>query len=446
MKKYILFAAAALVALSACKKTQEPTPEVDPAKDNTPAWVNDESAAVPIEFGAGQMNADVKGIAMNATAFETASFDVLAVNQAGAVMAGFEGGVFAQNVKRTEPPLYTVAQFKALNDQQEYENVDKYYPYLLSAGYFKFYGYHVGITPPVLYADATEYNEANGTNYSDEDFAGLTTEQKTKTPAVYGTHQTLTASNTIENVPIGQNDIIWAKAEPTQANLFALELIDENTPEKAALYPGFNAKYVRAARTKAGNNLTTYYDYLPKLAFNHLTSQIQFVIKAADATAQTTLANAAVAISSIEVGGTNDNVTGTTTIHNEATFDVVAGTLTGSNPGTIGVMNIPANFNITTAGANCGEPLFILPITGDILMTLNITLPGMTGTQVIASKLRAPAVVGTGDQEHPQYAAGTFAAGLAYQFTIILHSIEKIEVVTSLAEWIEGGNSDITLE
>lgn len=442
MKKYMILAAAALVALAACKKTDEQVPTQEPAKDNTPAWVNDESAAVPIEFGVGQISADVKGIAMDATAFETAYFDVLAVNQASAVMPGFEGGVFAQNVKRTEAPLYNVAKFKNANN----ENVDKFYPYLLSAGYFKFYGYHVGITPAVLYADADEYNEANQTTLTDEQFAALSVAERTKTPAVYGTHQTLTASNTIANVPIGQNDIIWAKAEPTQANLYALGLIDADTPEAAATYPGFNAKYVRAARTTAGDNLTTYYDYLPKLAFNHLTSQIQFVIKAADATAQTTLANAAVAISSIEVGGTNDNVTGTTTIHNQATFDVVAGTLTGSNLGTIGVLNIPTNFTITTAGANCGEPIFILPINGDILMTLNITLPGMEEPQVITSKLRAPAVVGTGTNENPQYAAGTFAAGLAYQYTIILHSIEKIEVVTTLAEWIPGGNSDITLE
>lgn len=445
MKKYILLAAAALVALAACKKTDEQAPATqEPAKDNTPAWVNDESAAVPIEFGAGQMNADVKGIAMNATAFETASFDVLAVNQAGAVMAGFEGGVFAQNVKRTEAPVYTVAQFKALNDLQEYVNVDKYYPYLLSAGYFKFYGYHVGITPAVMYTTLAEYNEDHDPDITQDQFNNLTVEQRTKTPAVYGTHQTLTASNTIENVPIGQNDIIWAKAEPTQANLFALELIDENTPEKAATYPGFNAKYVRAARAKAANE-TAYYDYLPKLAFNHLTSQIQFVIKAADATAQTSLTGANVAISSIVVGGTNDNVAGTTTIHNQATFDVVAGTLAGSNLGTIAVQNI-GDFTITTAGANCGEPIFILPINGDILMTLNITLPGMEEPQVITSKLRAPAVVGTGTNENPQFAAGTFAAGLAYQYTIILHSIEKIEVVTTLAEWIPGGNSDITLE
>ena len=379
MKKILTLTAIALVTIVACNKSGN-TPQ-EAAISTQPAWVLDETLPVPIEFGAGSNNIATKGVALDAAAFETATFDVLALDQAGAAMPGFEGGIPAQNELRDEAPIYTIATFDEV----------KYYPYLLSAGYFSFYAYRVD-----------------------------------------GYHQELNADNEIEDVEIGQNDIIWAEAKPTEAQLSALGLIDTSAEPAETYddYPGFNAKYVRAARAAAGGEENaTYYDYLPNLAFSHLTSQIQFVLRAADDTAAEKLADAGVSVQSLVVGG----------VSTSATFDVVAGTLTGGDEGTIEIQNIPETFTdpeqftITVAGDPCGEPIFILPMefaaaNEGIQMSLTISLPGMEPL-VIEKVLTVPShAVEAG-------VAYEFEAGVAYQYTIILQSVEEIEVVTSLADW-----------
>lgn len=444
MRKYYVFAAAALVVLAACqKKGNEVENKVtDPSIIAMPAWVSDESLPVPVEMGTPALRTKGAPITDANTAgnFNHAEFTytVLALQTVingndrvatSTVMPGFEGGVLARNVNGTADAAVNanpggtgddltglkVAQFGTLSGDTWSPKV-MYYPYLYATGTYNFYGYRI-----------------NNDN---------------ETPALEN------GTTTIAGVELGQNDIIWAKAEPNSAletlasNAYTYKRQHDTPPSTATeVANGFTAKYIRGARWAVAQGLqyesaaVQYTQFLPALKFEHITSQIQFMVKAYDQLAANTLANAAVDIESIVLGGTT--LDGTTAIYNTASMDVTTGQFTGTQQGTISVDHIPNNFVVSyfapsanDDAAKCGDPLFIMPMTGDIMVTLNLTLPGLSEPQAITAKLSAPAIAEDLVNNRPAVAAGTFAAGYAYKFTITLMSLEKIQITTSIADWI----------
>ena len=76
----------------------------------------------------------------------------------------------------------------------------------------------------------------------------------------------------------------------------------------------------------------------------------------------------------------------------------------------------------------------------DILVTLNLTLPGLDKPQAIEAKLHAPAI--PAENNRPAVAEGRFAKGYAYKFTITLMSLEKIQITTSIAPWLTAPATD----
>ena len=449
MRKYYVFAAAALVVLAACQKkgneVANNNPE-GPANTNLiamPDWVSNENLAVPIEMGTPVLR--TKGLPITDAAttgnFNNSEFTytVLALqtivsgNDRVATttkMAGIGDGVLARNVDGVADETipnggtgddltgYKVAQFGTLTGNT-WTPKTLYYPYLYSAGTYNFYGYRVDNTNTV--------------------------------PA-------LTANTTsIPGVELGPCDIIWAQAVPQSAlealatNAYASERsydLNTQTGRAAAEANGFTAKYIRGARWAVAQSLATdYVDFLPSLAFEHITSQIQFMVKAYDQLAANTLANANVEIQSIVVGGTSTSVTGTTAVATTASLDVTTGEFTSSETGTLTVSNIPNTFEVEyfapladDSDAACGDPLFIMPMTGDILVTLNLTLPGIDEPQAIEAKLHAPAI--PAENNRPAVAEGRFAKGYAYKFTITLMSLEKIQITTSIAPWLTAPETD----
>ncbi len=449
MRKYYVFAAAALVVLAACQKKGNETENENKGANlpliAMPSWVSDESLPVPIEMGSPVLRTKGTPITDDTTPgnFNAPDFTytVLALQTVVSgnnrvatttVMPGFEGGMLARNVDGeadasiqnggTGDDLtnFKVAQFGTLSGTSWTTKI-MYYPYLYSAGTYNFYGYRI-----------------NNTN--------------TK-PTLSGV--------TIPNVTLGENDIIWAKAEPIPAletyatNAYGAERgYDMNTSagQDAAEANGFTAKYIRGARWAIATGQASgnaYTDFLPALDFGHITSQIQFMVKAYDQLAANTLKNANVKVQSIQVGGTT--LAGTTAIYTNATLDVTTGEFDGTTQGLLTVSNIPNSFLVKyydpndpnasnpnfDADAACGDPLFIMPMTGDIMVTLNLTLPGLSEPQAITAKLSAPAIAEDLVNHRPAVAAGTFAAGYAYKFTISLMSLEKIQIITSIADWID---------
>lgn len=385
MKKIFYISLIALTTLVACNKKNS-TP-VEKATSAIPAWFCDESLPVPIQFGAGDMGT-TKGTAIDQTAFEGTvqnpfTYDVYAAKatDTSVPMHGFTGGLLAKNVASTELPSATIVAFN--------DGVTRYYPYLAKDGAFNFYGYRYD-----------------------------------------GTHQTLTDAGVIEDLEIGQEDVIWAMAEVTSAQLTALQTVNANVTD------GFNARYIRAALEKSTTagvvNYTTYYSYLPKLTFEHKTSQIQFAIRAYNQHAYQTLQDASITIEGLYVDG----------IPVSADFNVLTGTFTATTPsagdkidvenaGTVVVADLPypADPNDSTdpgmTGIACGDPIFIIPIeeaNASLHMVLSITLPGYDDPEEIEMTINAPTDDG-------------FEEGKAYKFTIVLQSIEKITIQTELTDW-----------
>ena len=187
-----------------------------------------------------------------------------------------------------------------------------------------------------------------------------------------------------------------------------------------------------------------YVDFLPKLEFQHLTSQIQFVVKAYDQRAQTTLHDANVVINSITLGDP-------ATFFSTADFNIVDGTLNGHTHGSLLVENIDPAFAITTTGANCGDPLFIMPCAAStaapLPVALNMSIRDAQNNVIqdvdVTANVTAPAVLTDPDDPTSAvlYPAGTFVKGYKYTFTISLMSLEKIEITTSLAGWIDANNT-----
>jgi hypothetical protein len=468
MRKYYVFAAAALVVLAACQKkgNEANNNQEGPANTNLiamPDWVSNENLAVPIEMGTP--NITTKGLpitdATTAGNFNNSEFTyaVLALQTtigsgaravSNTVMPGFTGGVLARNVNGTADAAVDanpggtgdvltgrkVAQFGDFSgDGNTWKEKKLYYPYLYSAGTYNFYGYRV--EDPAQNANPT-------------------------LPALIVDD----ANNSITtNVTLGPCDIIWAKAEPNSdledlsSNAYTTRRQEDDANHPAEVAKGFTAKYIRGARWAVAQHLelnntpVQYTDFLPSLAFEHITSQIQFMVKAYDQLAANTLANANVEIQSIVVGGTSTSVTGTVPVSTTASLDVKTGTLESTATGTISVSNIPNTFqvkyfapNTEDAAAACGDPLFIMPTpdnaTGDndILVTLNLTLPGLDEPQAIEAKLHAPAI--PAENNRPAVAEGRFAKGYAYKFTISLMSLEKIQIITSIADWIDAPDTE----
>ncbi len=433
MRKYFVFAAAALVVLAACQKKGnevENNPQGGTINTNLvalPDWVTNEDLGVPVEMG--KTGIVTKGAPITGADFEETDFtySVISFNNtmvpgtAGSVMKGFEGGVLARNV--VNGPSATNAtgddisntimtQFGTLGSGSVWTAKTIYYPYMYVDGTFDFYGYRVD-----------------------------------------GTAQTLnTAGTGIDNVALGANDLIWAKATPnTQLQTLASTAYSTERGHTEAAN-GFSAKYIRGGVWAVAQGLTNpltsaaakYVDFLPNLAFEHITSQIQFVVKAYDLRAQTTLHDANVVINSITLGDP-------ASFFSTADFNIVDGSLNGHTHGSLSVENIDPAFAITTTGASCGDPLFIMPCAATTQAPLPVALSmsirdaqnNVIQDVDVTANVTAPAVL-----EDPAdaastvlYPAGTFVKGYKYTFTISLMSLEKIEITTSLAGWIDANNT-----
>lgn len=420
MRKYFVFAAAALVVLAACqKKNAEP---VAPIKD--PAWLNDESLPVPIEIG-GQDIAETKGSPISSTDFSNSNFrySVIAFNKENdAVMKGFEGGVLAHNANG--------ALDADTGDDLTNQNVVEF---LDNSGVKKDMYY------PYLYKE--KYTTGNVTSYitGAYNFYGF---------RIDGSAPTITGTS-INGIEMGTNDIIWAEAVASGTDETAANLGNTSVGRNYEDSKGFSARYIRGIRREYVTNnhsMADYIDALPHLKFKHITSQIQFYINAFDQIAEYTLRNAHVAISDITIGGTTYTPPTSSSpipspLAETANLNIKTGTFTyaESDYGTIHVTNIASNFSITQAGAQCGDPLFIAPFTGNILLTISLTLPNMTESEEIQTVLVAPAIAQVGDPGDANYrepvAQGTFAPNYIYKFTISLESIEKINIIASLEDW-----------
>lgn len=434
MKKLIYIAAALLVTLAACNKNNS---EVNvPTQSNVPAWVADETLPVPVLFNTGALaETKTKSGLIDEVAFldQEFTYGVTALDLMDRDVRLFQTSdnhVEARNVANQNHPGHYLADFGSVVSNVWTPNT-YYYP-LQSSNYFTFFGYRT--------------NE-------DNDFSLTWVGSGSETTAQ------------ISDIEIGHQDILWASAAATGFGYDGKN------------YDGFNAKYIRNA-WKAVNNVAAdfYSRYAPNLHFNHITTAFQFYIKTdpgrgfVDMTTTPELADeGAKKFEAADIYVTGIKLTG---LHNVATLDVLTGVLsTSGNTADIDVQGIdpPQVTRDVTAGTlyyqdngrvdttvtgnpvpagsqtfiwdkfypqfnegngnPYGEALLVLPTdietaagnTDPIQAIISFHVPNQSSTEDIVL-----------DIEHN---GGGFLAGKRYVFTILVHSPEEIEVVTSIAAW-----------
>ena len=421
MKKYLLITGVALLALVACHKAGNQKENVSTEGGNVPAWVSDESLPVPVMFNSGNGVETKSGLILNddfidanfrygVTALDLASPDVNLFKNDGKYAV-------AKNVNHDNIPAGSkYAQFVTVSGQNE-DEVTYYYP-LKSTNNFTFFGYRT--------------NEEN-------DFALTWTDDD----EAY-----------INNIAIGHQDILWTWYEAPAL-----------TPEPGVNVLGYNAKYIRKAWKLVNNNEASFYStWAPKLAFNHVTTALQFVIKTDpgrlyDPDDDSTLEHkddAAKKFEDADIYVTSLTVSG---LHALANMYVTYKPDTGINDpayieydelleaaGTVTDIPVQNVVNPTVSrnqqdvvldhfypqyndghGNDYGEPLLVLPTVVEgtdtpITATLEFHVPNQTpASESIEVTINRP--------------TDGFEAGKKYVITILVHSPEEIEVITSLAPW-----------
>lgn len=299
-----------------------------------------ETVPTRIELGTG--TTATKADMIDANRFANIHYGVLAVDLADNTV--LLAGVEAQN-STPEEKDYTVASFVG----------GPYYYPLHNDHNFTFFGYRT--------------NEDDDFTYDD--------------------------SFTVNDIAIGNTDIIWATCAATPYNETQ----------------GFNARYIRKIKEAAGEGDYLAGEYAPKLTFNHLTSALIFKIKAASSTAAGTLEN--IKLTGITING----------VKQTARLALLSGTL--SSEATAEALAVPSEEEvaISTEATQFGAPVFVLPTAIDpaeytIALTLSVNNTEETVENIV---LTAP--------------EGGYVAGSAYTFSISINSYEQIEVVTALTPW-----------
>lgn len=406
MKKYLFIAAAALVAMAACNKAPKAVePESELPSQSGPAWLYDQSKPVPILFGGQDVTTKASGMIVNENTdpnnptgnFIDIEFGVLGVdlgrlsNDSEDLDVILLPGVVGKNYKLEAEDVDADGAYPGATEGTtvvtfpEADNQSFYYPMFSKndAGVTKKY---------TFFAYRTE-------NEPEEGHADMA--------------YTRTGVTFTKPVEFGATDILWANA--------VAQPLTSGTE-------GFNAAYVREAM-EAGTFYTTY---APKFEFQHLTAAFKFVVKAATPRAERTL-DGNLSVTGITVKG----------LATSATLNINAGTFGGPDPDIAddnAVLEVPyvaeeenpfyPKYN-DNKGIQFGSPLFTLPSADYTAAGINnyapkaivaLALPNNENLEVELN-ITAP--------------NNGFEKGKAYQFNVIINSLEEIQIVTTLTDWDE---------
>ena len=408
MKKYLFIAAAALVAMAACNKTPKAVEPESELPQSGPAWLYDQSKPVPILFGGQDVTTKASGMIVNDDNSDPA-------NVVPGNFKDIEFGVLGVDLSRladasnTDTDKILLTGVVGANKVLEAADVaeDGAYP-----------GATAGTTVVTFpegqggsyYYPMFSKNEA-GTTKNYTFFAYRTANE----PAEGHADMTYTQNETTfyKSVSFGDTDILWAQAEATSFTYHEGQGDQETVT-------GFNAAYVRKAM-EAGD---FYSDYAPQFNFAHLTAAFKFVVKAATQRAEDTL-DGTLSVTGITVKGL---ATSATLNINEGTFQATGNANTD--------LEVPFEADPENpfypqynegAGTPFGSPLFTLPSVdhGDGYTpeaVVSLALPNEQTLEVVL-----PITV-------PE---DGFEKGKAYQFNVIINSLEEIQIVTTLTDWDE---------
>lgn len=395
MKRIFLYLLTLLAALSLGCTKNGLNPERDSSFDNAP-WAIDESMPVPIQFDGSRFGV-TQTKAGKIESLTGVNFGVLGLDPSKASEWGNTDGpeaLLLLNKKATirtnkvgdskfDPDIdddAVIVKFLDNNDQE----VTYYYP-VYSRFNYTFYGYHTTAeengTEPALTKDGDAYYVAN--------------------------------------IPVGERDILWAKAEATDFEL------------SGTTYKGFNSKYIRNARKENATTPGFYAAHLPQFEFAHKTAHLHFNVRAEDAYSAGTFKVGDVEklkVKSIKLTATD--------LPTKARLNVLDGTLSATETAATGITLSATPYcptDYSEEGVEFGEGLFIVP--GYYAMKLTLTLEEPNWDETATLDLPIPT--------HGDEAYG-FKPGIEYTYTITIKSLETQTIGVALTGW-SGYTGDFTI-
>lgn len=340
-------------------------------------WVNDESLQVPVQIISRTANMITK--AGEISSLENVEFGVYALGDALKPQAVLFQDLYAEGSNCIPSHINTENMADLTID-----GMSVYYP-LSSTNNYTFYGFHV----------------------SD----------------VEGSHTTVDADGTVAINDYGLIDVLWS--QPAVATS-----VDD--PEKGTI-EGFCAKYIRSVYKLHLEN-----QYLPKLHFEHLTSEFIFRVKAADEAAEDSFTP--------EKGNVRITDAVIKNLPASARLNVMTGEILEETQLTTDkICEIPAEgvYPVYTLEGTKISEFFISPGNAATLdnIEFNFTIKqNPAGNEDLTYKV-------TGSEIRSKFEAEPlfegFKPGYRYYLTVTMSSAEKIEIAVSLEPWKDGFSSDI---
>lgn len=415
MKKYALFAAAALVALAACSKN-----EVKPQTPETPV---DDDSPVAVQFGVGAPSAsvstkatgsvgDIAGVnnVWNSQSLYIMGFDRSMTDFTNAASTDPEqtGRAFIWNVMATAPSGVESGVINVYNPDANNDGTTDTPPstepfYYQGKTVYDFYGYHV-------------------------DDAWATVDAGTYTPSAQPVAPKVEQNRIyVPFVITGAQDLMIAKANPAEDVKKATETIAEE-----------NAYSAYAARRGVQ----------PNLLFEHQLARFKFEIVPGAESANDVQVNlielASRTSGNLVVVGENRGIKDVVTTGDPTYLKLQEktqeGTLQPMTPAEPEAW-VGEKEKEDQATKAVGESIMVIP--GEEIYKLRLTLGFRNqDTQtpvkpqefdVLASTLVNEGGTSTG--------ATTFEAGKSYKVTIVIYGLEDVEITATLDDWKDGGSS-----
>lgn len=235
----------------------------------------------------------------------------------------------------------------------------------------------------------------------------------------------------VTGIPIGERDIIWAKAEATDLEISSADAAAAEI--NAGTYKGFNSRYIRNARKMNSVTGSFYKNHLPKFEFEHLTSHIHFNVRAENAYSAGTF------VDKLFVNSITLKATGLPT---EAKLNVFTGELTATETADTGITLNDTPYcpiDYSAAGHQFGTGLFIVPTT-TLTMKLTMELSEPNGVKEYV-ELTLPTPSGT---DTPTSIPAGFQPGVEYTYTITIKSLENGTILVAIKDWI-GYNGEYSI-
>ncbi len=384
MKKISLILLATVAVFASCSKHNDALPVVNPEE----AWKYDINLPVPIQFNTSSIATRAYADLLDGTQMpDDGTIGIIGL-QPKCWKNGEEGAL----VLHTEGWSIDKPETILLNNDPIVTQSDgsiktgKYYP-AVSDNYYSFYAYY-------------PYREGK-----------------------------LDANGYSVTYDIGYEDIVWAK---TDARLWHYH------------YMGFNARYLRTANERYGENGTvspgTLSNYMPELKFNHLLTALNFYAVSAETTtvqeedgsetvkgkdvenvfvSKVTVVDAVTKATLVVV----DEKVGLYPSWNSPTESKTGHLIPSDNPADVKSLDLIPDVKVQpTSGGNHIGSLLLCPSTTSTTLEINVTLQTTDGTETLIEGIKLTKSDG-------------FKAGNRYNFSINVWDTMEVEVKSTLVKW-----------